>query len=113
MRNRNDSTMMRTTLRTLLSRLTLLSALSSLLLTAAANAQAPVFDLAAALSAAQPGDTITVPAGVYAGPLRIDKPLTLQGEGEPIIDGGGQSDVVIVNAPAVTIRGFVIRNSGI
>ena len=36
------------------------------------------FDLHAALAAAQPGDTITVPAGVYPATV-IDKPVTLEG----------------------------------
>ena len=30
----------------------------------------------------------------------------------PVIDGGGQGDVVTITAPDVTLRGFVIRNSG-
>jgi nitrous oxidase accessory protein len=92
--------------------LALLCALSGVLLAAPASAQSEPFDLATAVATAQPGDTITVPAGVYAGPLRIDKPLTLLGEGEAVIDGGGQGDVIIIAAPDVTIRGFVIRNSG-
>lgn len=91
----------------------LLAALGGLLWAAPAQAQSRPFDLTAAVATAQPGDVILVPAGVYAGPLHIDKPLTLQGEGEPIIDGGGQGDVIVVTAPDVTIRGFVIRNSGI
>ena len=70
------------------------------------------FDLHAALAAAQPGDTIVVPAGVYAGPLIIDRPVTLVGEGMPVIEGTGKGDVVTITAPDVTLRGFVIRNSG-
>lgn len=91
----------------------LLTALGGLLWAAPTQAQSRPFDLTAAVATAQPGDVILVPAGVYAGPLHIDKPLTLQGEGEPIIDGDGQGDVIVVTAPDVTIRGFVIRNSGI
>mgnify|MGYP001260845655 CR=1 FL=1 len=91
---------------------------TSALVALPASAQSRPFDLAAAIASAQPGDTITVPAGIYPGPLRIDKPLTLQAEpaaGQAysvIIDGGGLGDVVIVQAPDVTIGGFVIRNSG-
>ena len=72
------------------------------------------FDLQAALAAAQPGDTIVVPAGRYAGPLVIDTPVTLVGApGErPVIDAGGKGSVITVNAPDVTIRGFEIRGSG-
>jgi len=73
----------------------------------------PGFDLAEALAAAQPGATIIVPPGVYNGPFLIDKPVILEGKGKAIIDGGGQGDVITVHAPDVTIRGFVVRNSGI
>ena len=76
------------------------------------TAQNQLFDLQAAIAAAQPGDTILVPPGAYAGPLLIDKPVTLEGQGMPVIDSGGQGDVVTISAPDVTLRGFVIRNSG-
>ena len=69
-------------------------------------------DLKAALAAAQPGDTIVVPAGRYAGPLVIDTPVTLVGQDYPVIDAGGSGSVITVNAPDVTIRGFEIRGSG-
>jgi nitrous oxidase accessory protein len=75
--------------------------------------QAAGFDLNAALAAAQPGDTITVPAGVYPGPLVIDKAITLVGQDMPVIQGTGSGDVVQITAPNVTLRGFVVRNSGI
>ncbi len=75
-------------------------------------AQGQPFDLAAALAVAEPGTTITVPTGVYPGPLQIDKPVTLIGVDWPVIDGGGTGDVIRINAPDVTIRGFVLRNSG-
>ena len=70
------------------------------------------FDLRAAVAAAQPGATIHVPAGIYPAPIVIDKPLTLIGEGMPVIQGDGTGDVVEINAPDVTLRGFVVRGSG-
>lgn len=76
------------------------------------RAQVTGFDLAAALAAAAPGATVVVPPGVYAGPLQITKPVVLVGQGNPVVDGGGRGDVITIQAPAVTIRGFVIRNSG-
>jgi nitrous oxidase accessory protein len=76
------------------------------------QAQSVSFDLVQALAGARAGDTITIPAGTYRGPLVVDKPVTLAGEGWPVIDGGGQGDVLTVTAPDVTIRGLVIRNSG-
>lgn len=76
------------------------------------GAQTAGFDLPAVLAAAAPGATVVVPPGVYAGPLLIEKPVVLIGQGNPVIDGGGIGDVITINAPAVTIRGFVVRNSG-
>ena len=76
-------------------------------------AQDAAFDLQAALAAAQPGDTIRVPAGVYPAPLVIDKPVTLEGENFPVLQGSGEGNVVEITAPDVTLRGFVVRGSGI
>lgn len=65
------------------------------------------------IAAASLGDTLLIPAGVYREHLRIDKPLTLIAEGHAVIDGGGSGDIVEITAPDVTLRGFVIRNTGI
>ena len=75
--------------------------------------QETAFDLAAAVADAAPGATIYVPAGIHAGPLVIDKPLTLVGEGMPVIQGTGEGNVVEITAPDVTLRGFVVRGTGI
>lgn len=68
--------------------------------------------LKVALSQAQDGDTIEVHGGVYEGPLVIDRPLTLVGFDWPVIDGGGRGTVIQLAAPDITLKGFVIRNSG-
>jgi nitrous oxidase accessory protein len=70
-------------------------------------------DLQAALQDAEEGDLIRVEGGVVHGPLVIDKRVVLQGEGWPVIDGGGQGTVVTVNAPGTVVRGFHIQGSGI
>lgn len=62
---------------------------------------------------ARPGDRIEVPSGTYAGPVVIDKPLTLEGIGRPVIDGGGEGTVVSLMSPGIVFRGFAVRNSGI
>ncbi|RMD63637.1 MAG: nitrous oxide reductase family maturation protein NosD [Planctomycetota bacterium] len=87
-------------------------ATTALLAGSADIAAATGFDLAHAVATAPPGATIRVPPGVYTGPVRLDRPLTLVGEGWPVLDGGGEGDVVDVTAPDVTVRGFVIRNTG-
>ncbi|MFN3928226.1 MAG: nitrous oxide reductase family maturation protein NosD [Thermoflexus sp.] len=65
-----------------------------------------------AIATAPPGATLEVRGGVYHGPLLIDKPMTLIGIGGPVLDGQGQGTVLRITAPHVTVRGFVIRNSG-
>lgn len=67
--------------------------------------------LVRALETAAPGDTVVVPAGVYRGPLVLGRPVTLVGEGWPVIDAGGRGHVIEATAP-VSISGFVLRGSG-
>jgi len=69
--------------------------------------------LAEALRVAPAGSRIVVPAGTYpATMLLVDRPLELVGEGWPVVDGEGRGGVFHVTSPGVTIRGFVIRNTG-
>lgn len=69
-------------------------------------------ELATAVADAQPGDTIEVTGGTYAGSLEINKPLTLIGVDWPALDGENQGTVLKITAPGVTVRGFIIKNSG-
>ncbi len=68
--------------------------------------------IGAAMEKAFDGDTILVKKGVYTGPIEITKSVTLEGEGDPVVDGGGKGTVVTIKAPDVVLRGFIIRNSG-
>ncbi|MFN4218309.1 MAG: nitrous oxide reductase family maturation protein NosD [Candidatus Bipolaricaulia bacterium] len=63
------------------------------------------------IASAPPGATLRVPQGVYAGSIIIDKPLAVISEGA-ILDGQGQGTLVHIIAPDVTLKGFVLRNSG-
>lgn len=65
------------------------------------------------IASASAGDTLIISAGLYREHLRIEKPLTIIAEGHVVIDGGGSGDIVEITAPDVTLRGFVIRNTGI
>lgn len=69
-------------------------------------------DLTAALAAASPGDTLALAPGTHAGGIVIDKPVTVDGGGKAVVDGGGGGSVLRVTAPDVTLRGLVIRGSG-
>ncbi|NJN97262.1 MAG: nitrous oxide reductase family maturation protein NosD [Anaerolineales bacterium] len=72
------------------------------------------FNLQSALDAAQPGDTVQLPAGVYQGNFVIRKSINLEGLDWPILDGGNHGTVITIeNTPDVTIRGLIIRNTGI
>ena len=72
----------------------------------------PGDDLAAAVRAAQPGDTVQVQRGQYRANLLIDKPLTLRGLDRPTLSGGNQGDTIRVTAPDVVIEGLIVRDSG-
>ena len=65
------------------------------------------------INATAPNETIRVEAGVHAGPVIINKPLTLIGEPGAEIRGDGTGKVVIVAANDVTLRGLRITGSGL
>ncbi len=69
--------------------------------------------IAGAIASARPGARIIVRAGIYREPtLRIGVPLTLDGEGVATLDGQGTHGLIEVAADDVTVRGFVLRNTG-
>ncbi|MDP4198642.1 MAG: nitrous oxide reductase family maturation protein NosD [Bacteroidota bacterium] len=73
---------------------------------------ASVGELQSTIDAAAPGSTITVPPGIYRGPITIVKPLTLIGNGMPEIRGDGQGTVVTIASNDVTFKGFRVSLSG-
>lgn len=64
------------------------------------------------LDLAAPGSTLKLPPGIYNGPAVINKPLTLDGDGQVVIDGEGHGTVLTVHADRVTLRGLTLRHSG-
>jgi nitrous oxidase accessory protein len=59
-----------------------------------------------------PGGVLSLPAGRYAGPAVIRRPITIDGRDEVTIDGEGSGTVLTVQADGVTLRGLHLTNSG-
>ncbi len=68
--------------------------------------------LQAWIDTALPGTILRLPPGTYRGPASITKPLTLEGNGKVIVDGGGKGTVLTIKADRVTVRGLTLRASG-
>ena len=79
---------------------------------AAAEVQVAPGGLAAAISGARDGDVLRLAPGRYAGPVVLDRPVTLDGGGAAEIDAGGRGAVITLTAPDVTVRGLVLTGSG-
>ncbi|WP_266203001.1 nitrous oxide reductase family maturation protein NosD [Pontibacter kalidii] len=64
-----------------------------------------------AVQAAKPGDTVLVDGGVYQeSGITIDKPLTLIGKNNPIIDGNFTGQLISVESDNVTVKGLTLKN---
>ncbi|MBF0193064.1 MAG: nitrous oxide reductase family maturation protein NosD [Magnetococcales bacterium] len=64
------------------------------------------------IDATKAGGVLKVPAKTYQGPIVIKKPITLDGGGKAIVDGGGKGTVITINSDNVTVKNFTLRNSG-
>lgn len=64
------------------------------------------------IDAAKEGDIITPKPGRYAGPVIIDKAITLNGDGKVTIDSGGKGSVIVLETDGATIRNLRLINSG-
>uniref|UniRef100_UPI001EF5E68B TIR domain-containing protein n=1 Tax=Frankia sp. Cj3 TaxID=2880976 RepID=UPI001EF5E68B len=73
-----------------------------------------VTTVAAAVAAAHPGDRILIRPGVYEGPVVLDKPVELVGEGPPdeITLVAADGSVVTSTAPYGVVRGLTLRVTG-
>ena len=61
---------------------------------------------------AEPGSVLKPPPGTYAGPVVINKPLTIDGDGKVTIDAGDKGTVMILNANDSAIRNLRLTGSG-
>jgi nitrous oxidase accessory protein len=72
----------------------------------------PVTTLTAALSHAPAGGVILVLPGRYLldAEVTIARPVTIVGQGSPVLEGSGAHGLLRVTADSVTLRGLVLRN---
>lgn len=70
---------------------------------------APFQDL---VDAAPAGSVLRPPPGRYAGPVVLDKPLTIDGRGQVHIDAGGRGTVFELRTDGAALRGLHLSGSG-
>ncbi|MDZ4831798.1 MAG: nitrous oxide reductase family maturation protein NosD [Phycisphaerae bacterium] len=73
----------------------------------------PATSISARIASARDGDVIEIGPGTYREHLRIDKAVRLVGRDQPVIDGGGDGDIVEITAEGAEFSGFVVRDTGI
>ena len=59
-----------------------------------------------------PGGELRPPPGRYAGPVILNRPITLDGAGQVTVDGGGAGTVLSVLADGCIVRGLHLTGSG-
>lgn len=69
-------------------------------------------DVAAAVRGLPAGSTLVLAPGLYRGPVVVDRPLLLLGDGARL-EGGNAGTVLAVVADDVTVRGLTVAGSGI
>lgn len=58
------------------------------------------------------GSVLKLKPGRYSGPVVVNKPLTIDGGGQAVIDGGGKGTVFVLETSDATLRGLHLTNSG-
>ena len=64
------------------------------------------------VDAAPAGSVLNVPPGTYAGPVVLDKPLTIEGAGKVTIDAGDRGTVFSMQTNGAILRGIHLTGSG-
>ncbi|HVT37986.1 MAG TPA: nitrous oxide reductase family maturation protein NosD [Gemmatimonadaceae bacterium] len=74
----------------------------------------PVHSIGDALLVVNRGGTIIVHAGVYRdSTINVSIPVTIIGQGWPVLDGEHNRQIMTVTADSVTVRGIHFRNVGV
>ena len=72
---------------------------------------APQASLANAIASARAGDTIWLSAGIHRErTLVVDRPLVITGAPGAVLDGGAATNILVIDADDVTVRGLTLRN---
>lgn len=66
----------------------------------------------ALVDAAPAGSVLKVPPGNYAGPVVVNKPLVIDGEGKVTIDAGDRGTVFSLETDGAVLRGLHLTGSG-
>lgn len=85
-------------------------ALGAWAMVATAWAELPSFQ--ALVDAADPAEPLVPPPGIYAGPVYIEKSLSIDGRGQVTIDAGGKGSVIVLDTDGATLKGLRLTNSG-
>ncbi|HEX8963679.1 MAG TPA: nitrous oxide reductase family maturation protein NosD, partial [Rhodocyclaceae bacterium] len=64
------------------------------------------------VDAAPAGSVLKPPPGTYAGPVLVEKPLTIDGGGQVTIDAGDKGTVFTLKADGVRLAGLHLAGSG-
>jgi nitrous oxidase accessory protein len=68
--------------------------------------------IAEGLELVQPNDTLIIDQGIYREHnLMVDKPVTIIGEGRPVLDGEKKGFILVITADDVTVKGLEVRNT--
>ncbi|MCU7853163.1 MAG: nitrous oxide reductase family maturation protein NosD [Candidatus Thiodiazotropha sp. (ex Monitilora ramsayi)] len=82
----------------------------SLSQTLALSAEYPSFQ--ELVDSTESGGTLIPPAGTYTGPVTISQPISIDGQGQVIIDAGGKGSVIYLETDSATLKNLHLTNSG-
>lgn len=64
------------------------------------------------VDATEPNGVLSPEPGTYSGPVVIDQPMEIDGQGKVTIVGGGKGTVIVIDADGVTLKGLHLTGSG-
>lgn len=72
----------------------------------------PLPSLQALIDATPEGGRLSPPPGVYRGPARIEKPMTLDGAGAVTLTGAREGTILSLKGPQIIVQGVAFQDSG-